>query len=249
MNEERVLDDVAARLRSLTPVEADRHRIELGYADGTLTLRGEVEDMRAKRVAIRAAAEAKGVDRVIDRLAIHRAATMTDGEIRDRVRGSLLAEPALVEIGLSELARSELRRLRHPIGDRGDLRLEVEDGTVVLRGIAPSLSHRRLAVALAWWVPGTRNVVDEIEVVPPEEDHDGEIADALLMLLEKDPGVDPASLTIHVEDAVVTLRGRVTRRATRDAAERDAWFVEGVRDVVNEIVVAVRQEAPIATRI
>lgn len=243
MDEIRVLEDVAARLRRETLVETRHHRIELDCAAGELTLRGEVEDMRTKRVATRAAAGVPGVVRVIDRLAIRRSVTMTDGELRDRVRGALLSEPAFVELAVRERAKGETRVMREGIGDRGAFDIEVEEGALVLRGVAPSLSHQRLAVALAWWVPGIRNVVDELEVTPPERDDDGEIADALLMLFEKDPSVDPADLVIHVEDAVVSLRGWVTRRAARDAAERDAWLIESVRDVINEIGVAVGQGA------
>lgn len=241
MEEERVLEDVAARLQRETSIEAGEHPIELAVADGELTLTGEVDGIRAKRIAVRAAGEVPGVRRVVDHLVVRSSTPMTDGEIRDRVRAALLTEPALVEVGLRERARSEVRVIREPLKPNADLAIEVEDGTVTLRGVAPSLTHRRLAAALAWRIPGTRNVIDEVTVDPPEADHDGEIADALLMLLETDPGVDPASLDVHVEDAVVRLRGWVTRRAARDSAEHDAWLVEGVQDVVNEIGVSVRE--------
>ncbi|NIO09735.1 MAG: BON domain-containing protein, partial [Deltaproteobacteria bacterium] len=38
----------------------------------------------------------------------------------------------------------------------GEIEIEVENGVVVLNGHVPSMSHKRLAGVLAWWVPGSR---------------------------------------------------------------------------------------------
>jgi osmotically-inducible protein OsmY len=47
----------------------------------------------------------------------------------------------------------------------------VVDGDVVtLNGQVPSLSHKRLAGVLAWWVPGVRDVVDGLAVEPTQSD-------------------------------------------------------------------------------
>ena len=49
-----------------------------------------------------------------------------------------------------------------------------------------SLSHsKRLAGVLAWWVPGTRDVVNGLEVVPIREDSDDEIAEAVNLVEKK----------------------------------------------------------------
>ena len=53
------------------------------------------------------------------------------------------------------------------------------NGVVTLNGEVPSLSHKRLAGVLAWWVPGTRDVINGLEEVPPEEDNDDELIDAM----------------------------------------------------------------------
>ena len=36
----------------------------------------------------------------------------------------------------------------------------VEDGIVTLDGEVPSLTHKRLAGVFAWWVPGSRDVIN-----------------------------------------------------------------------------------------
>jgi len=35
----------------------------------------------------------------------------------------------------------------------------------------PGLTSKRLAGVMTWWVPGVRDVVNGIEVVPPEDDN------------------------------------------------------------------------------
>ncbi len=101
----------------------------------------------------------------------------------------------------------------------------------------PSLTHKRLAGVLAWWVPGSRDVVDGLGVEPPEQDHDGEVTDAVRMVLEKDPLVDAARVRVSATNYVVTLEGLVPSESEREMAELDAWYVLGVDKVVNRIEV------------
>lgn len=238
MNADKTLDDVASALRRQTRVDFDHHPIEIALSgDGELTLSGTLGDLTAKRIAVRAASEISGVRSVVDRLTLP-ATAVGDGAIRVNVRDALLTEPTLIECSITERTKGETRMVRNIARGRGEIGIEVEDGTVSLKGTLPSLSHRRLAVALTWHVPGVRNVVDLTDISPPETDNDGELADALLLVLEATRTIDPASITIHVEDAVVTLRGWVPTDGERAAVEREAWYVEGVRGVVNELRVA-----------
>lgn len=244
MDAERTLDDVASALRKQTRLDFDHHPLEISLSgEGELTLAGTVPDLAAKRMAVHAASEIAGVRRVVDRLTLP-ATPVGDGAIRVNVRDVLLTEPALLECSMTERTKGQTRIVRTIATGRGEIGIEVEEGAVCLRGTLPSLSHRRLAVALAWHVPGVRNVLDEMDVSPPEADHDGEIADALLLVLEKARTVDPASIDIHVEDACVRLRGWVPTSGERAAIERDAWSVEGVRGVVNELRVAPEMARP-----
>lgn len=238
MDAERTLDDVASALRKQTRVDFDHHPIEIALSpDGELTLSGSVRDLAAKRIAVRAASEIPGVERVLDLLMVP-AADVGDGAIRVSVRDALVTEPALLECTITERTKGRTEMVRNIVTGRGEIAIEVEGGAVWLRGVVPGLSHRRLAVGLAWHVPGVRNVVDLLDVSPPEVDHDGEIADALLLVFEKVRVVDPAAIDIHVEDAIVTLRGWVPTPGERDVIERSAWSIEGVRGVVNELRIA-----------
>jgi osmotically-inducible protein OsmY len=111
----------------------------------------------------------------------------------------------------------------------------VEDGIVTLNGQVRSLSHKRLAGVLAWWIPGTRDAINGIEVVPDQIDDDDEITDAVRLVLEKDRFVDETEIRIHTTDRVVTLEGYVPNDRIREMAEMDAWFVFGVDRVVNRL--------------
>jgi osmotically-inducible protein OsmY len=124
-----------------------------------------------------------------------------------------------------------------PSDGRGSIEIEVEDGTVRLDGLVPDLVTKRLAGAMAWWVPGTRDVINGVAVEPPEEDSPDMIAEAIRVILEKDPFVNASQVRAGVRGAAVRLTGLVPTEAERQAAERDAWCTFAVDDVINEIEV------------
>lgn len=102
----------------------------------------------------------------------------------------------------------------------------------------PGLSRKRLAGVLAWWVPGTVEVVNGIDVTPPQEDNDGEIAEALHLMLERDPFVDANKIRIEAKGAIVTLTGTIPSASEREMAEYDVWYVFAVDKFVNRLQVA-----------
>jgi osmotically-inducible protein OsmY len=212
------------------------HRVGAALEGRVVTLEGEVADVAAKKVALEVAAAVPGVEHIVDRVRVEPAARMGDDEIRDHVRDLLLEEPSLQPLLRAPPAPAEAAGLA-PGAVLGAIGLSVSAGVVTLDGYAPSLTHKRLAGVLAWWVPGVRDVVNGLEVVPPEEDDDGEITDAVRIALEKDPLVDAGEVGVSTRSAVVTLGGIVPCEAQRRAAERDAWCVFGVDGVRNEIEV------------
>ncbi len=231
-----VLREVRHRLAAELRVDVSHHPIAISFADGVLTMEGELVDVGAKKIALERAASVPGVEHIIDRLRIVPARTMGDAEIRDHVRDLLWEEPALQPLVRAPPAPESGQALR-PDTVLGTIGISVDDGVVTLDGVVPSLAHKRLAGVLAWWVPGVRDVVNGLEVVPPEEDEDGEITDAVRLALEKDPLVDASEIGVSTHRAVVTLSGVVPCDVERDAAERDAWCVFGVDGVRSEIEV------------
>ena len=86
-------------------------------------------------------------------------------------------------------------------------------------------------------MPGTRDVINGLEEVPPEDDNDDELRDAIRLVLEKDPFVNASKLRVNSKDWVVTLEGLVPTETMKQMAERDAWYVLGVKAVVNRLEV------------
>ena len=232
---ERVLAEVRAAIHS-EPRLKPGTQIDLDYSGGTLTVSGEVADVAAKKRVLAWAAAHPDVAGIIDRLRVTPAAPMGDKEIRDHLRDALLSEPALAETAIIERIGTTLVPARRPpAARRGAIAFSVNDGIVTLDGDVPGLAQKRLAGVMAWWVPGSRDVVNGLGVLPPEEDNDGEIADAVRLALEKDPFVDPSQIRIAVKNGAVTLTGLVPSDSERDMAEFDAWYVFGVDRVENHI--------------
>jgi osmotically-inducible protein OsmY len=76
-----------------------------------------------------------------------------------------------------------------------------------------AFGRSRFAGVLAWWVPGTHDVINGIEVAPIQEDSDDEIAEAVRLVLEKEPLINPNRICVTVRNAVIVLEGLVVNRA------------------------------------
>lgn len=230
--EERIVNEVAAVLERETRVNLHNFPLYLEFADGFLTMEGEVEHIMAKKMALELAAAVHGVAGIIDRIRIVPAATMEDGEIRDHVCTALLAENLLASCAIWAIVKGKPEVVRETDGAIGSIDVEVADGIVTLNGAVTSLSAKRLAGVLSWWVPGSRDVVNGLEVSPPQEDND-EVVDAVRLTLEKDPFVNAAQVRVSCRNYTVTLEGLVKNQAQRMMAEADAWYVFRVDRVVN----------------
>lgn len=235
---ETILREIRAALEHEPRINVHRNPIRLDYRNGSLALEGDVDSIAAKKLAVRSAKLLNGMHNVVDHLRVLPSEARGDGAIRASLGDFLLREPALLRCRLMLRHKGQTEMLRNP-GDpaAGWIEVNVEDGVARLTGQVESLSHKRLAGVLAWWTPGRRDVVNELEVVPMEFDNDHEIADALRLVLEIDPMVVADQVSITVRDAVVTLQGLLISEDQRKMAELDAWYLDGVTDVINHIVV------------
>jgi osmotically-inducible protein OsmY len=235
---EDVLAAVRAALAGEPRVALYHRSIRIDLADDVLTLDGEVPGVAGKKLALERAAAVPGVGGIVDRLRVTPAQPMGDREIRDHLRDAFLQEPALAELTLKRRSGDTSELVREPPETgRGWIELGVEDGVVTLNGEVPGLGHKRLAGVLAWWVPGSRDVINGVAESPTETDNDEEITDAVRIALEKDPFVNAGQIRVSTADCVVTLRGLVPTESEKEMAEADAWYVFGVDGVVNELAV------------
>lgn len=238
MAEERIIAKIRAALEKDTRINLHRYPITVTLQGGDFVLEGEVEDIAAKKRSLLAASEIPGVQRIVDRLRVTPAEKMGDAEIRDHVGRVMLEEAAFERCVIRSGFTGGLEAVREtPSEPSGNIGIEVKDGVVTLNGEVPSLTHKRLAGTLCWWVPGTRDVINGLEEVPPEEDNDDELIDAVRLVLEKDPFVNASKIGVSSKDWTITLEGLVPSETMKQMAERDAWYVLGVKSVINRIVV------------
>ncbi len=219
-------------------INLHRHpiRLEFDIIMGALTLEGEVENIIAKKRAFEIASRGEGVQGVIDRLTLAPSERRGDGAIRDSLVQGLLEEPALLPCSIRVHNKGSMETLREATEMSDNvIKVFVNEGIIQLNGVVPSLSHKRLAGVLAWWTPGCRDVINGMQVTPPEADSDDEIADALRLVLEKDPLIHADQIGIRVRNRIVTLTGLVGNKEEKKMAELDAWYLLGVNKVVNNI--------------
>lgn len=232
-SQEQVVNEVAAALERETSVNLHRFPLYLSLADGTLTIEGEVEHIRAKKRALEVAAALPGIAGIVDRIRLIPARSMEDGEIRDHVCTALLAEKLLSAAAIWAIVKGKPEVIRESDGSIGSIDVDVSDGAVTLNGAVTSFAAKRLAGLLAWWVPGSRDVVNGIEVSPSHEDNDDEVVDAIRLALEKDPFVNAGQIRVSCRNYNVTLEGLVRNTTERQIAEADAWYVFRVNQVAN----------------
>ena len=231
------LADVRAALRADQRLRTAfrPRRIEV-TDDATVTIEAEAETVAIKRRVLSCIARVPGVVGIVDRISVTPAGEMSDDGMLDHLRKAYLQEPAFRGYKLSEHADGATRLVRQGLpGASGEIEFEVADGIVTLNGATHALASRRLAGVLAWWVPGSRDVINAMAVEPPEEDAPIRIEEAVRIALEKDPLVNDTRIRVGVRGRTVRLTGLAASDWERDAAEWDAWYVLGVDEVVNDV--------------
>jgi osmotically-inducible protein OsmY len=218
MNEdERIKKAIEGALTHDIRINLPQSALDIACEQGYVTLSGTVSSIAGKRLARRLAEQTAGPGKVNDLLDVAIVQSMGDKEISQHIRRSFIQERNIEE-------------------DHIDIETDLQ-GRVILRGDVHSLVQRRLCEVLSWWVPGVRNVRNLLVINPNEEDNDEEFKDNLLVILEKDPMVDPKHFQLLVRNGVVSLRGRANSAMERDAAENDCWYTPGVVDVDNQLEV------------
>lgn len=235
---ETILGRVRVALEHGGRIDLARYPVAMNLNDGILTLSGDVPAIAQKKHALGAMRAISGVSRVVDRLRVIPVQRLGDGAIRDAVCKWLSRDVDFLNctIRVRDKGQDEVLRLAGA-NACGEMEVAVEDGVITLSGTVISLSHKRLAGALAWWSRGCRDVLNELVVEPKEEDNDDELVEALRLILETDPYVHPDRIGVGSRDAVITLQGFVSTNEERNQSELDAWYVHGVRNVINRLEV------------
>lgn len=203
---------------------------------GVLAIGGALPSLAAKKRAIGRAAAIAGAVTLLDGLTVQPERALDDGAIREDLRDALLEDELFRRCALREIgADGRPLPLLEPPEAPGDVTYAVVDGIVTLSGTAADITIKRLASAMVWWVPGVRDVVNAIEA--PDDGGEG-VAEAVRLVLGRDPFLAGDRIAVAVVEGSVTLSGTVATPEERTLAEDDAWSVWDVAEVVNRITVA-----------
>ena len=228
MPHKELIAALLAALEQDADINLHESHVHVTYHD-TLRLEGEVANIIVKRKARRIAMQLSGLTDIEDHLRLRPGERRQGKALQDAVVDALGQEQAFlyVTVGPGEPAAGA----EHWIG------VSVTDCVVRLDGSLGSLSHRRLAEVIAWWVPGSCDVHNHLRVRPPEKDNDDEISDAVRTALEKDPMLHAETIGVHTRDREVTLSGSVHSDEQRRMAIYDCWYVPGVHEVHDRLQV------------
>ncbi|WP_161604409.1 BON domain-containing protein [Roseiconus nitratireducens] len=191
--------------------------------NGTVTLIGNVDNLKAKRAAAQNAINTTGVWRVKNYLKVRPKEARTAEQIVRDVRMALI---------------------RDPVVDRFDIEIESNDGTVYLYGSVDSYFQKAEAEDIVAKVNGVTDVANHLTVsydqpsfrfgydwdatrynynfdyAKTRQKSDREIEDDVRTQLRWSPFVDEQQVAVSVEDGLATLTGTVDSQIERsDAAE------------------------------
>ena len=119
-----------------------------------------------------------------------------------------------------------------------DIAITCEGGHVTLSGMVESVAAKRLAPRLAAHIQGVKTVDDQLRVIPPNPMGDLEIAEHVRHALIHERNIEEQNITIETDpDGGVVLRGHVHSLAQKRLSEVICWWIPGVTDVRNLLVI------------
>lgn len=117
-----------------------------------------------------------------------------------------------------------------------DIKVQSEDGAVILTGTVSEESHKSLAQETVAGLPGVKSVDNKLEV---KGESPAELSDAwitakvkTIFLFHKNVS---AMTEVSTKDGIVTLQGKANNEAQKDLTTEYAKDVEGVKGVNNEM--------------
>ena len=143
------------------------------------------------------------------------------------------------------------------------LHIGLDHGDLVLEGEVQDVAAKKLALERAGAIDGVDRIIDRLHVGGNVHRDDEEILERLCAHLAEEPTLrvyrfiprrldyreepkaehgEPGFIAASVEDGVVTLDGQVESLRHKRLAGHRAWWIAGVRDVVNGLAVEPSQE-------
>ena len=200
---------VAIESRFLVDQTVPSNGIDVHTDNGVVMLSGEVPTLLARERAGKIVASIRGVQALINTIAVNPTSRIGDEEVRFKVIAALAADPA---------------------SDSYEITVQVTQGRVMLTGTVESWQEKQLTEEVVRSVKGVQSLRSRITVNPPASRPDSEIEVEIFRRLQSDVWVHESLIGIMVDQGHVTLTGTVGSLAEKNSAYTDAW-VGGVKDV------------------
>jgi osmotically-inducible protein OsmY len=219
--EEVMKDDLKLQQRVIDELEfepqVDAAHIGISVRDGVVTLSGHVSSFVEKFTAERAVRRVVGVKAVAQELEVRlpSEAKTADDEIAARAV-KILTWDALVP--------------------NGAITVKVEHGIVTLGGRVNWHHQRAEAEYDIRKLNGVVAVINDIAVVPRVEPAD--LRGKIRAAFERNAEIEADNVIVSVSGGTVTLGGKVSAWAEREAVERAVWSAPGVTNVDDRIELA-----------
>jgi osmotically-inducible protein OsmY len=200
------------------------YRVSVSMDHGTVTLRGKVGTLRAKRQAEESALHLVGVYSVKNEIKVRPTTTVADTIIK-----------SIITMDLQ----------RDPIVGRHALKVVVRNAKAYLYGAVDNLYEQRHATRIVEKIPGIVAVANLTEIrenrMPWLHLNDELIKENILREYHFAFLIDPLDLTVEVRDGVATISGSIESALELDAIIRHA-FDSGAKMVVTQLLFNGRKE-------
>lgn len=197
--------------------------------DGTVTLRGSVPSLAARRSAERDARNTVGVLDVVNRLKVKRTSQQTDQDLKKRIEAALTRDPYVEGHEISVVAFDGVVKL-YGLVDNYFEKSRADQAVEGIRGVVTTVNN--LGVR-----DRSRALVYDpfVSAYPPERydwydyqprlsfKKDANIRDNIEDQLWWSPFVDADQVTVDVVDGTAILTGEVDSYAEWQAASENAW--------------------------
>jgi len=212
--------DDMLKLKAEEALSTNMHNSSLGIniqvEKGYITLTGIVDVLAEKSAAQEIISRLSGIKGVNNELTVGMDNYVEDEEITEQVIQRFLEEPQIEAKEIGAVAKK---------------------GVVYLKGHAKTLAEVEIAKELAGTVMGVKDVVNQLKIGQHLEGphDDATLTNAVEVALSASGEVSARDVKTRCENGVIYLEGTVDNPAQRQAAQRWATTVPGVRRVVNKL--------------
>lgn len=208
---------------------------------GVVLLSGNAKTLSDAYRAVNVASRVDGVRRVASE--IKSPDEMADAELW---REGTYDAPSYAKSTASDMwitTNAKLRLLANTTTPGFDINVDTDQGIVTLFGVVDSADTKKQAELETRKVDGVRNVINDLQIVPPSQDKmvqqsDSDLVKAIDKRLEANASLADASIDVEVSNGVARLTGTVPSRGDHVTALTVARSTAGVKKVIDDLKLA-----------